>query len=97
MALIPCPECNHQISDNAHNCPYCGYPIRSPKEPPIIVKQEKSEGCFLQTLNVGCMFIFIIAGLIGLIFLLSLIFGQGWKKKVEAQKQKTELIQKKKK
>lgn len=27
MSLINCPECNRQISDKAHSCPYCGYPL----------------------------------------------------------------------
>jgi uncharacterized membrane protein YvbJ len=27
MALIPCPECAHQVSDKAPSCPSCGYPI----------------------------------------------------------------------
>lgn len=28
MALINCPECNHEdISDKATVCPYCGYNI----------------------------------------------------------------------
>lgn len=27
MALIKCPECEKQISDQATNCPNCGYPI----------------------------------------------------------------------
>ena len=27
MALIPCPECNRQISDKAAVCPQCGHPI----------------------------------------------------------------------
>ena len=26
MALLPCPECNEQISDKAHSCPRCGNP-----------------------------------------------------------------------
>lgn len=29
MALINCPECNHQVSDKAISCPNCGYPISS--------------------------------------------------------------------
>lgn len=29
MTLIQCPECNRQISDKAHACPGCGYPVRS--------------------------------------------------------------------
>lgn len=28
MALIKCPECNHEISDTATTCPNCGYPIK---------------------------------------------------------------------
>jgi tetratricopeptide (TPR) repeat protein len=28
MALIKCPECNREISDNALTCPYCGVAIR---------------------------------------------------------------------
>lgn len=27
MALINCPECNHQVSDKAQSCPNCGYPL----------------------------------------------------------------------
>ena len=27
MALIPCPECQKQISDTAESCPNCGYKI----------------------------------------------------------------------
>ena len=26
--LIKCPECQSSISDKAHACPYCGYPIQ---------------------------------------------------------------------
>jgi len=28
MALIKCPECAHDISDQAASCPQCGYPIQ---------------------------------------------------------------------
>ena len=28
MALIKCKECNHQISNRAKNCLFCGCPIR---------------------------------------------------------------------
>lgn len=27
MALIPCPECGHQVSDKAAACPNCGHPV----------------------------------------------------------------------
>lgn len=28
MALIPCPECGRQVSDQAMSCPGCGHPSR---------------------------------------------------------------------
>lgn len=28
MALIKCPECNHDVSDSAETCPNCGYTIK---------------------------------------------------------------------
>ena len=27
MALIPCPECDKQVSDRARSCPHCGFPV----------------------------------------------------------------------
>ena len=30
MALLPCPECQKDVSDKAIACPHCGMPIRSP-------------------------------------------------------------------
>jgi uncharacterized membrane protein YvbJ len=71
MALIQCPECNHQISDRAKNCPNCGHPIyhevktHTIEKEKIIVKNK--EGCFLQTLNAGCMFILVVVGLLFLL------------------------------
>lgn len=42
MALITCPECEHQVSDAATSCPSCGFPMHSspaipPNEEEIIV------------------------------------------------------------
>lgn len=31
MALIHCPECNNQVSDQALKCPACGKQLRKPK------------------------------------------------------------------
>ena len=32
MALIICPECNNEISDQAKTCPSCGFPLdKAPK------------------------------------------------------------------
>lgn len=28
MALVPCPECNQQVSTAATTCPHCGYPLK---------------------------------------------------------------------
>ena len=30
MALINCPECNNQVSDQAFKCPSCGKQLRKP-------------------------------------------------------------------
>lgn len=53
MALIACPECGKQVSDKAAACPNCGR---------VIKKQEpgSQEGCFLQTLNAGCLLVCIV-------------------------------------
>ena len=32
MALINCPECGKEISDEAKTCPNCGKPLKKPKE-----------------------------------------------------------------
>lgn len=69
MALINCPECQNQISDKADNCPKCGYPIAGKKSK---ITVQKKEGCFLQTLNLGCL-IFVIAILL---FISSFIYNR---------------------
>ena len=32
MALINCPECNHEMSDSVSNCPHCGYVYKKSKK-----------------------------------------------------------------
>lgn len=32
MALIECPECQSQVSDQAESCPKCGYPLEKQRE-----------------------------------------------------------------
>lgn len=70
MALIQCPECGKTLSDQAEKCPDCGYPIKSQSkqsnEKPIVVNNNAKEGCFLQTLNVGCVIVVIIVIIIAL-------------------------------
>lgn len=64
MPMIPCPECQQPVSDQAPNCPHCGYVIasRPAVPPPVPPAPAKKAGC----LKIGC------AALAGL-FLLGLI------------------------
>ena len=34
MALINCPDCKKQVSDEAERCVNCGYPIRAKQQRP---------------------------------------------------------------
>jgi hypothetical protein len=82
MALINCPDCGKEISDKTEKCLHCGCPI----SPVIITRKDANvktdvsskvvvqskEGCFLQTLNTGCMILAVIIGIIVLLF-----FGGG--------------------
>lgn len=77
MAIIKCPECGSEISDKAKSCPKCAFPMSSSDEAThnnikteIVVKPK--EGCFLQTLNAGCMIVAVILGIIGLIVFVGL-------------------------
>lgn len=60
MALINCEECGSEISDKAAFCPNCGYTKHQN------IKPVQREGCFLQTLNGGCMAIVVILIVIGI-------------------------------
>jgi len=71
MALIKCPECGTEVSDRAEKCPKCAFPINPEKkdnQKEVITKTEtvvkSQEGCFLQTLNLGCISTLVIGGLI---------------------------------
>jgi DNA-directed RNA polymerase subunit RPC12/RpoP len=39
MALITCPECSKQVSDQAKSCPGCGYPIKVAQVPSQIANR----------------------------------------------------------
>jgi len=69
MPLIKCPDCGKDISSNAVACPECGRPMKAVPTRKN-VPTPKGEGCFLQTLNVGCM---IVLGIIGLFILLLIL------------------------
>ena len=43
MALIKCPECGKEISDQAANCPNCGFPLNNVKGWPTAVPRLSDE------------------------------------------------------
>lgn len=62
MALINCPDCGTEVSTKANQCPKCAR----------VFKEPEKEGCFLQTLNAGCMVIVVI---IAAFIILTIIYG----------------------
>jgi hypothetical protein len=52
------------VSDKASTCPNCAYPINKKSKTSA---PENKEGCFLQTLNTGCMIVFIIIAFVVII------------------------------
>lgn len=50
MALIKCPECNHDISDQALFCPHCGLPFNKEKKSIEETPADK-DGALLCTFN----------------------------------------------
>lgn len=81
MALVNCPECLKKISDNAEYCPSCGLPINPSK-----TFKPKGAGCFMQTLNAGCL---IVAIIILIAFVLAGI--SAYKLKSDKAEKKTEI------
>jgi len=74
VPLIPCDECNHQISDQAAACPNCGY--HRFKGPPVNCSQcggQLKKGKDAQSEGTGCLIfilgILLIPVLIGILFI----------------------------
>lgn len=78
MALVHCPECGNTVSDKAEYCPHCGNPLqKSNVIPPAYLDEEKihgkNEGCFMQTLNLGCVGTVVLVLVVVIIFLIALV------------------------
>jgi len=65
MGLIECPDCKKQVSDLAPTCPNCGRPIMG-------VPEATGEGCFLRSLNIGCIVALLLFALSALVFIIGL-------------------------
>ena len=70
-----CPYCGETILVAAKKCKHCGefldesirQPSTAQQAPPKVVVKGKGEGCFLQTLNVGCLIVFAVIAAIVII------------------------------
>ena len=49
MALISCPECSHEVSDQAAACPNCGFPLRA-KAPAATPPKNDTDARVIQAL-----------------------------------------------
>ena len=50
MALIKCPECNTEVSDQADACPKCAYPISGGRHRPVQTVEQTGKKFKLQLL-----------------------------------------------
>jgi uncharacterized membrane protein YvbJ len=66
MPLVTCPDCGKEFSTGAVACPQCGRPNK-PAAPQAGVVHGKGEGCFLRTMNIGCVIAFVIGAFILLV------------------------------
>ena len=71
MALITCPDCGKELSDQAPTCPNCGRPFRE-AQPQVAPPQAKPQVIKKSSSNSGC--IGIIFGLIILV-----VFGYAFR------------------
>lgn len=79
MAIIKCPECGQQMSDNAKTCPHCGYQY----------KQEKQKA-YRKQIYKSKPFIAFALILLGAIITISVIVFQDYQRKAENERQRFE-------
>lgn len=68
MALIKCPGCEKDVSENAESCPSCGEPIKGKEKDPDIVLPPLNGSKPMSTKKKGCL------GCLGIFFLMA-FFG----------------------
>ena len=72
MALIHCPECGREISDQAAACPGCGFPL-SPVEPDEtqrrLAEAKARDRAFLK--RAGAALLLTVLVILGLIVLMA--------------------------
>lgn len=71
MALIPCRECQREISSEAPTCPHCGAP--SPV-PPLIPRPDVAAATHRPLLSLRAVALCIIFGLLGLVIVVTAIY-----------------------
>ena len=88
MALIKCPECGKEISDQASSCPNCGCPISiSNNQQPHHTKEPKRGGC-LKTIFI--FFVICIGAIIAVIYSKKQLDGTQSKKEPDEIQSKKE-------
>lgn len=71
MALMNCPECGKEVSDNAVNCVHCGSPLVLTNNPfaqkvsPARLRKNKKIGKILGIIIVALIFLAVILAIIG--------------------------------
>lgn len=76
MALTKCRECGQKVSSEAASCPHCGVSSPSGSLRGVFSRgsRGKGEGCFLQTMNCGCL---VFWGFVALLVLGIVLSGAG--------------------
>ena len=76
MALITCPECQKQISNQANSCPHCGYILNSGLNEKQTQKRETKLGEIHKQTGSGILMVLVgIAAIVGGIFTMGIIIG----------------------